>query len=194
MGPLRSGPLFPAAAKSSGMSEEGTYGGAVGAFPYAFRASDSRLFRAYVLVSGLLAALLVVFFVLALPGWIATTLGQSPVVALSRAFLVLIWLAVVAPLIAPVLVVARRHRLGRAVAPRYDAAMAAAGYLFVVAVYVGLLIAAPAGQRGTPTGVVAPLVELLYALPRPAGAIPPLAVVALMFAIHRVLGRDSTVE
>lgn len=166
-----------------------TYGGAVGAFPYAFRVSDSRLFRSYVAVSGVLAALLIVFFVLALPLWIAETVRRSAIEALSRAFLVLVWLALVSPLIAPVLLVARRHRLGRAVAAGYDAALAAAGYLFVVGTYLGLLIAAPADARGTPPDWIALVVDVLYALPRPVGILPPLVAVALIVVVHRRLGR-----
>ncbi len=173
------------------MSDD-AYGGAVGAFPYAFRASDSVLFRLYVVLGAVLSALSIVFFALGLAFWVAQTLGQSPVAALSRAFLILIWLAVVAPVIAPVLLVARRHRRNRAVDPRYDAALAITGLLYVLAVYVALLIAAPADARGTPTGAVAPLVEALYAMPRWVGAAPPLAVVALMGLVHRVLGRSPT--
>ena len=170
------------------MSDE-AYGGAVGAFPYAFRTSDSRLFRLYVVLAAVLTALSIVFFLFALAFWVAQTLGQSPVAALSRAFLILIWLAVVAPVIAPVLLVARRHRRGRPVDHRYDVALAATGFLYVLAVYVGLLIGAPADARGTPTGAVAPVVETLYAMPRWAGAVPPLAVVAAMYLAHWTLGR-----
>lgn len=173
------------------MSEDRTYGGAIGAFPYAFRTSRSRLFRLYVVLSGVLAALLIVFFVLALAVWIEATVRQSAVEALSRSFLVLVWLIIVAPLIAPVLLVARRHRRGMHVSPKYDTALATAGYLFIVAVYAGLLIAVPEGQRETPTGVLAPVVDVLYALPQPVGILPPLFAAVLIVVLHRFLGRGE---
>lgn len=170
---------------------ERTYGGVVGAFPYAFRASDSRLFRSYVLVGGLVGLLVVALAALALPGWIAATLRQSAVVTFSRAVLVLAAAAVLSPLFAPVVLVARRHRRGDAVDPRYDGLLGLAGHLFVLSLWLLLVITAPAGSREAPAGALAPLVAALYALPRAAGVVPPLLSVALIYLLHRRLGRAS---
>jgi len=159
------------AAATGDREDDGTaYGGLLGAFPYAFRASGSRLFRSYAVVGGLLAALVALLFVLALPQWIAATTQAPASVTLSRAFLALVGLAVFAPLVAPVLLVARHHRSGRADA-RYDAAVAACGYLFVVAGYLGLALAAPDT-----------LVADDY---RAAGATPPLLAVLALWLAHR---------
>lgn len=170
---------------------ERTYGGVVGAFPYAFRASDSWLFRSYVLVGGLVGLLVVALAALALPGWIAATLRQSAVVTLSRAVLVLAAAAVLAPLFAPVVLVARRHRRDAAVDPRYDGLLGLAGHLLVLSLWLLLVITAPAGSREAPAGALAPLVAALYALPRAAGVLPPLLSVALIYLLHRRLGRTS---
>lgn len=164
------------------------YRGALGAFPYAFRASDSWTFRSYVAVAGTLAAVSLALMVLALVGWIASTANQSMLVVLSRGFLVVVWLFVVVPTVAPVLLVARRHRRGRTVDPRYDPLLAATGYLFVASLYVALLASAPPGARGTPPAAVAPLVEALYALPPLAGLAPPAVAAALIVLAHRRLG------
>jgi ABC-type nitrate/sulfonate/bicarbonate transport system permease component len=95
-------------------------------------------------------------------------------------------MAVVVPLMAPVLLVARRHR--RAVSSlAYDRALAASGYLFVLSLYIGLVISAPAELRETPTGGAAPLVEFLYSLPPVAAAVPPLLAIAFGYAMHRRL-------
>lgn len=167
---------------------EDTYGGVLGAFPYAFRASDSWAFRSYAVAAALIAAGSAVVLVLGLVGWIASTANQSTVVALSRAFLVVAWLFVVGPVVAPVLLVARRHRRGRAVGPRYDPLLALGGYLFVASLYLGLLISAPPGARGRPPAAVAPLVEGLYALPQPAGIVPPVVAAAAIALLHCRLG------
>lgn len=170
------------------MSDDaGTYKGVLGAFPYAFRASPSWLFRTYVVLAGLLAVLLVALFLLALPGWIANSANQSATVTLSRAFLVLVFLAVGTPIIAPVLLVARRHRRVQSVASTYDRALAAAGYLFVVSLYLGLVIATPEPRQETVSGSLAPVVAFLYGLPRPVGVVPPIVAVVLLVVLHRRL-------
>lgn len=170
---------------------ERTYGGVVGAFPYAFRASDSWLFRSYVLVGGLVGLLVVALAALALPGWIAATLRQSAVVTLSRAVLVLAAAAVLAPLLAPVVLVARRHRRGDPVDPRYDGLLGLAGHLLVLSLWLLLVITAPPGSREAPAGALAPVVSALYSLPRAAGVLPPLLSVGLIYLLHRRLGRTS---
>jgi hypothetical protein len=156
--------------KRSGPEEESTYSGLVSAFPYAVRESDSRLFRSYAFLGGLLALGLVLLFVLALIVVIAaTTGGAGGTFSLSRAFFVLVGLSVVAPVLAPVLFVARHHRR-KGADGRYDAVLACTGYLFVASLYVGVIITVPAEQQATPTGAGPPGVDLLNrhpARPRP---------------------------
>lgn len=165
------------------------YGGVLGAFPYAFRATDSRLCRSYVLVGGLLTAAVSVLFIAAVIGIIAgTTGGRGGSLTLSRSFFAVVGLFVVVPLVAPVLFVARRHRRNDPVHDRYDAVLSTAGYLFVVALYTGLVISVPPDQQTTPTGMVAPVVSVLYALPQAAGLVPPLVAAALLPLCHRVAG------
>ncbi|MFB6103314.1 MAG: hypothetical protein ABEJ73_12230 [Haloplanus sp.] len=163
------------------------YGGALGAFPYAFGASGSLLFRSYVVLGGLLTAAVTLVFVAALIGVIAdTTSGGGGTLTLSRSFFAVVGLFVIAPLVAPVLFVARHHRREGG-DDRYDAALAAAGYLFVVALYVGLVISVPPAQQTTPTGALAPVVAALYALPQRAGLGPPVAAALLIPLLHRWL-------
>ena len=84
-------------------AEESTYSGLVGAFPYAFRRSDSWLFRSYVVLGGLVAAVIALLFVFALVVLIAgTTGGRGGTFTLSRAFFIVVGLFVVAPVLAPV--------------------------------------------------------------------------------------------
>ncbi|MFB6161571.1 MAG: hypothetical protein ABEJ61_10425 [Haloferacaceae archaeon] len=164
------------------------YRGVLGAFPYALRASDSWLFRSYAAASGLLALGLTALFGLGLVVLIARTSGAvGGTLTLSRAFYVVVGLGVVVPLVAPTLLVARRHRRGGST-PRYDAALGAAGYAFVVSLYAGLVITVPPAQQSAPTGVLAPLVAALYGLPPVAGAVPPLVGVGVLVVVHRLAG------
>lgn len=165
------------------------YGGVLGAFPYAFRATDSWLCRSYVLAGGLSTVAVSVLFIAAVIGIIAgTTGGRGGSLTLSRSFVAVVGLFVVVPLVAPVLFVARRHRRTDPVNDRYDAALAATGYLFVVALYVGLVISVPPSQQTTPTGALAPVVAALYALPQLAGLVPPLVAAAVIPLCHRLVG------
>lgn len=168
--------------------DEDAYGGVLGAFPYAARTSDSRALRSYVAVAALVVVVSLLVFVPALVAVVAATVGQSAVVAVVRGWIVLVWLGVVAPTVAPVLLVARRHRRGRAVHARYDLAMALTGYCFLLALYAGLLATAPPDLRGTPTGPGAPLVEALYGLSQPAGVAIPVGAAVLEGVVHRWLG------
>lgn len=164
------------------------YGGVFGAFPYAFRTSDSRLFRTYAVAGGLVAALVVVLFVFSLVVLVAETVGATGgTFTFSRAFLVVVMVLVVVPLVAPVLFVARRHRrVGSTVG--YDRTLAATGYLFVLALYLGLVVSAPESLTDDPGGgPVGALVARLYALPRAGGVVPPLLAAALVYLAHRRL-------
>lgn len=164
-----------------------SYSGLFGTFPYAFRTSESLLLRSYVVLGGVLAGLVAFLFGLAFVAMMVTTLGAGGgVFTFSRAFFILVGLAVVFPLIAPVLLVARRHRRVGGDA-RYDAALAAGGYLFVLSLYVGLVVSTPANQQETPPAVLAPVVTLLYDLPPLAGLVPPLVAALLILALHRWL-------
>lgn len=129
------------------------YNGVPGAFPYAFRASGSWLFRSYVLASALATALVALFIALGLIVLIARTAAvEGGSLTLSRAFYAVVGLFLVAPILAPTLLVARRHRRGESPAggDRYDPGLALAGYLFLLALYVGLVIATPAAFRTPP--------------------------------------------
>jgi uncharacterized integral membrane protein len=171
------------------------YGGVFGAFPYAFRRSDSHLFRLYVLVGGLLAALLALVFGFALVVQVADTLGgPGGTFTFSRTLFILVGLLVVGPLLAPVLLVARQHRRSRG-DTRYDRLLAATGFLFLVSLYLGLVASIPAsfmldGQqvvRPAPSGLLAPLQAALYALPSIASPILPVAGMVLIYLTHRRL-------
>jgi hypothetical protein len=168
------------------------YGGVLGAFPYAFRTSDSLLFRSYVVLGGLLTVAVSLLFVAAVIGVIAgTTGGQGGSLTLSRSFFAVVGLFVVVPLVAPVLFVARRHRRrrerGETADDPYDAALAATGYLFVCALYAGLVISVPPSQQTPPTGALAPVVAALYATPQLAGVVPPLLAAVVVLLVHRRL-------
>ncbi|MFC4356932.1 hypothetical protein ACFO0N_03100 [Halobium salinum] len=167
------------------MSNRG-YGGLFGAFPYAFRASDSWFFRSYVLLSALtslLVGLLVAAGVVVLLGNTASFSGGS--ITLSRAFYIVVGLLVVGPILAPTLFVARRHRRGwSSDGDGYDVALALSGYAFLASLYVGLVVSIPPEfQQGDAGGVV----QLLYALPPLAGLVPPLAAAGGIYLVHRVL-------
>lgn len=168
------------------------YRGVLGAFPYAFRTSESWLLRSYVALGGLLTLAVSLLFVAAVIGVIAgTTGGRGGSLTLSRSFFAVVGLFVVVPLVAPVLFVARRHRRrerGEAADGPYDAALAAAGYLFVGALYVGLVISVPPSQQTAPTGALAPVAATLYALPQVAGVVPPLVAATVILLCHRRLG------
>lgn len=176
------------------------YRGLFGAFPYAFGSTDSRLFKSYVLVGGLAAAALSLFILLALVVLVGQTASiQGGSLTLSRSFYIVVGLFLVGPLLAPILLVARRHRRGLAAAAgvRYDQWLAVAGYVFLASLYVGLVISIPEcfvldGQetcRGAPTGLFAPVISVLYDLPQIAAVAPPLVAGLLIAAVHRVLGR-----
>lgn len=164
---------------------ERTYRGLPGAFPYAYRRSESWLFKTYVVVGGLAALGLGLMFVMAVVVTISETLAAAGgTFTFTRAFVLFVGFLVVFPLLAPVLLVARRHRRGGSPA-RYDRALAASGFLFVPALYLLLVISAPPGLREEPTGTLAPLVSFLYGLPPLAGIVPPLLAAVVTYLVHR---------
>lgn len=167
------------------MAEEKTYNGLLGSFRYSYGASDSRVYRLYVVVSALLSTLLTILFALSLVVLIAATLGASESITLVRSFFVLVGLLVVAPIVAPVLLVARRHRKRFGDDTTYDAALALGGFLFVGALYVGLVISVPSDLREPTSGPLGIVVETLYGLPSLLGVVPPLLAVLLLVGLHR---------
>jgi len=162
-----------------------SYGGVLGTYPYAFRRSSSRLLRSYVLVGGLVTALVVVVFTFALVQLVSNTLGTAGgTFTFVRSFYIVLGLLVVVPLMAPVLLVARRHRRTASTAV-YDRALAASGYLFLFSLYLALVVTAPPELRDDPPAVIGPAVEFLYGLPPVAGAVPPLSAIAIGYLLHR---------
>src|SRR6056297_2410196 len=161
-----------------------SYSGLLTAFPYAFRASDSRLFKSYAVVAAVLGGLFAFLMTGALVVLVGNTAGaRGGSLTLSRTFYVVLGLFVFFPLVAPVLLVARRHRREAPVRDRYDTALAASGYAFAISVYLGVVASMPAEfrvgdsltTRPEPSGVFAPVVEALYALPPTFSWVVPLA-------------------
>jgi len=166
-----------------------TYRGLFGAFPYAFRASDSRLLRSYVVLGGLAALLIAVTFALGVVTLVGNTAGAGAgTFTFSRSFFIVVGLAAVAPVIAPVLFVARRHRRTGSDGG-YDRALALSGYVFLASLYLLLVISAPPERRDpvTGTGPVADTVRFLYDLDAVYGLLPPLVVAVGMYLVHRRL-------
>ncbi|AAG20163.1 MULTISPECIES: hypothetical protein [Halobacterium] len=173
-----------------------SYSGLLSAFPYAFRESDSRLFKSYAVVSAVLGGLFAFLMAGALVVLISNTAGGSGgSLTLSRTFYVVLGLFVFLPLVSPVLFVARRHRRALSVNPAYDAGVSTAGYLFVVSVYLGVVASMPAtyrvagelASRPPPSGVAAPLIAALYGIPPQFSPVVPLAGAVLVYATHRWL-------
>ncbi|MBV0925256.1 hypothetical protein KTS45_13710 [Halomicroarcula limicola] len=161
-----------------------SYSGLPGAFRYALGASDSWLFKGYVVVALLLTLAIALVFALGLLVLLAGSEGlRGGTFTFSRSFFLFVGLLVVAPLLAPILLVARRHRRTGSTAT-YDRALALSGFVFVASLYVGLVISVPP-QLQEPTGSA--VVAALYAAPQLAGLAPPLAAAALLYAVHRFL-------
>jgi hypothetical protein len=163
---------------------ERTYNGLPGVFPYAIRQSESLLFKLYVVVALLLTVAIGLVFVFGLIGVLAVSAGaQGGTFTFSRTFFLFVGVLVVAPLLAPVLLVARRHRR-TASSLAYDRGMALSALAFVLSLYLALVISAPAELREPTESAI---IGALYALPRLAGLAPPLLAVGLMYAVHRAL-------
>lgn len=178
------------------------YGGILGAFPYAFRRSDSLLFRSYVLVGGLVTLGLALTCVLAVVVVFGQTAGaRGGNFTLSRSFMVLLGLLAVLPVVAPVLLAARTRRRGLAEdesfepPEHYEPLLAVGGYLCVLSLYLALVASMPEtftldGEtvtRPEPSGLFAPVVAALYALPPAAAPLLPISAAAFVLAVHRRL-------
>ncbi|MFA9518483.1 hypothetical protein ACERIT_14935 [Halopenitus sp. H-Gu1] len=163
------------------------YRGAIGAFPYAFSASDSWFFRVYWVIGTLAATIVAVVVGMALVVELGRTaeLTRGGLVSFSRSLFVFLGFTAAGPLIAPILLVARRHRRGTTVHRLYDQAMAACGYLFLGSVYLALLISAPPAFQEPTTS---PILGALYAAHPVAGIGPPIVAFGVMALTHRRLG------
>lgn len=165
--------------------EEETYKGLLGSFRYSFGASESRLYRLYVVVGALFSVLLTLLFALAIIVVIAATLGASESITLVRSLFVLVGLVVVAPIIAPILLVARRHRKRLGSGTLYDFALALGGFLFIGALYLGLVISVPPELQEPTSGISGLVVGTLYGIPSVLGVLPPVLSVVLIVILHR---------
>ena len=175
-----------------------SYRGVLGAFPYAFRHGDSRVFKLYVIVGTLGAVFIGGLFLLSLVVWIGQT-ASAPggSLTLSRTFIAVLGLFAAGPLIAPILLVARKHRKGLDYHPRYDTIMALLGVGFLLSIYVAAIISIPEcfeldGEtvcRDPPSGLFGPIVSLLYRLPQIASVGPPVIMMAVIAGGHYLLSR-----
>lgn len=163
-------------------ADDDAYGGILTAYPYAFLASDSLLFKTYAVIGGLVTLLVVTLFTFAVVNLLGSS-ADAPggTFTFSRAFFFFLMLLVIVPLVTPVLLVARRHRR-RGGNRRYDRALAAAGYLFVLAFYVGLGISVPPALQEDSPGALG---AVLYSLPRFSGVVPPIVGAAVIYLVHR---------
>ena len=162
-----------------------SYRGVFGAIPYAIRHTKSWTMRVYGVIGTVSAALIAVVVTLALVVWMGETAEMDGGLFLfSRSLYVIAGFAAVGPLLAPLLLVARRHRRNDPVADGYDRMLAYTGFLFLASIYLAMVISAPADLRDPSDSVV---VTALYALPPLAGLVPPVVVAVLMFLTHRRL-------
>lgn len=172
-------------------SEEDSYSGAITAFPYAFRTSDSRAFKLYAVIGGLIAlggSLIFLLGIISLLGRLSGT--PAGVLTFQPALYILVWLFTVAPIAAPVLLVARRHRLGDGDS-RYDRSIALAGFVFMIALYLAAIISTPTSQEATvQSGLLATVIQFLYGLPQIVGITPPLLAALIIVIVHRLRAGD----
>lgn len=150
--------------------------------------ADSLVLRTYAVVGTLVAAFAAVLVVLAFPGWVANTVGGTATDTFSRGFLLVGGLAVVVPLLAPMLYAARRRREGSE-QRRHELLFGLAGYAVVGSLYAALLVSAPADARGTPPDFLAPVVGTLYGLPALTAPAFPATAATLVVVLDRVLPR-----
>ena len=159
-----------------------SYRGVFGAIPYAIRNTESWTMRLYGVIGALTAGFVATVVTLGLVVWMGETVGvQSGTFLFSRSLFVIAGFAAVAPLLAPLLFVARRHRRGDPVKPGYDRWLAYGGFCFLGSLYLGMVISAPAELREPTDSVV---VGALYSLPQLAGLVPPVVAALFVFWIH----------
>ncbi|GAB6880002.1 hypothetical protein JCM17823_22760 [Halorubrum gandharaense] len=165
-----------------------SYRGVFGAVPYAILNTDSWTMRAYGVIGTIAAVFVTTVVALALVVWMGETADMDGgLFFFSRSLYVILGLAAVGPLIAPMLFVARRHRREDPVQPGYDRALALAGFGFLASLYLAMLISAPADLRDPTDSAV---IGALYALPSLAGFVPPVVAAVLIAVVHRRLRVD----
>jgi hypothetical protein len=174
---------------------DGGYRGVFGAHRFAFRRARSRLFRTYVVVGATAVALIAVLIALGLVLLIARTASvPGGSLTLSRSFYIVIGLCVILPAMAPILVVARRHRRGTPITGGQERSLALAGFLYLISIYLGVIASIPPRfrldgawvSRPAPEGALAPIVSVVYAIPQPLSWIVPLfGAVVIGVAIRR---------
>lgn len=167
------------------MGENRTYGGLLGAFPYAFRQSPSWVFRSYVLLSAIVGLYVTLLLVLGGISWIA-----RPSMIGDIALLGVLGILVLVPLFTPVLVVARRYRL-TIERPETDRLFGLVGYVFLLSLYLGLLITDPAEH--TAPGPLETVFVILDGLPEIFGFLPPVVAVFTIYLVIRTT-RESDGE
>ena len=95
-------------------------------------------------------------------------------------------------MVAPVLLVARRHRREGS-DPAYDSALAVAGLIYLLSLYLMLVASIPEtftldGEtvpRPPATGLFGPVLSLLYAIPPIASPVIPVVAAAAGWLVHR---------
>lgn len=167
--------------------QRGSYSVVGSALRHAVLGADAWTLRSYAVVASIVGVFVSLLFLLAFPEWVLLT-DAGPLQRVGRAFLVLVGLGVVAAMLAPLLFVDRRRRAGR---PQRQLAFGVAGYAYLASLYLALLASAPADARSEPSGTVAPVVEVFYALPPAAGAVVVLAGVSGPVLVEYVLGRND---
>lgn len=164
------------------------YGGLLGAFRYSLATSESRLFRSYVVVGSVVSLFVTLLFAGGIVTLIAATASaQGGTLTTSRAFYVVVLLGTVAPLLAPVLVVARRLRRDAECSRSRQALFGATGYGYLLALYLGVVATAPEEMEPPATGALAPLVAGLNAVPDGYGLLLPLGAAVAMAVLFRVV-------
>jgi hypothetical protein len=153
------------------------YSGLFGAYRYAFRVSDSLLFRAYVAVSAFVGGYVSLLLVLGVIAW-----GASPGLLGEKALLGVIGVLILAPLFAPVLIAARRYRLGLDDSGA-DRLLALAGIGFLLSIGLALFVSDPATHSAP--GPLNGLVAALDGLPQIYSLLPPIAATLGIYLVVR---------
>ncbi|MFB6121102.1 MAG: hypothetical protein ABEJ68_08315 [Halobacteriaceae archaeon] len=170
------------------MADDDAYDGVIGAVRYSYGESESRLFRSYVAVGSLVTLFVSLLFVSGIVTLIAaTTGGTGGNLTVVRAFFVVVLLVTIAPILAPVLVVARRIRRGVGPAVRTQFGYGLAGYGYLVALYLGVVVWAPEATEPPAAGAFAPVIAALNAAPDVWGLAFPAVAAAALAVLLRVV-------
>ena len=126
--------------------------GIVEKYKYTFNESSSWVFKSYAIISTIVGIFIVFLITMAVITWTANPIGEGPLgtgtsVFREQVLLGAILLAIIIPLFGPTFVVSNRHQRGIN-SRRGDFMMACAGYGFMVALFVGLIILDPNSHQG----------------------------------------------